>query len=136
MYLCSVGCRLGMVRIPHGSAWNEGKARYADTHAYDRGRGSLTTPIHFVPYQQRDDAYLIILGVDGKVEWHGHREFQDQDYLGLQQRVCAPSGTARTWGVFPYTHTLMTARRILASSNRKTVTLTCYINRDVMPRPS
>jgi hypothetical protein len=98
MYLCSVGCRLGMVRIPHGSAWNEGKARYADTHAYDRGRGSLTTPIHFVPYQQRDDAYLIILGVDGKVEWHGHREFQDQDYLGLAPRPERPEHGA-------YSHT-------------------------------
>jgi hypothetical protein len=39
---------------------------------------------HFVAYSSPDEPYLLLLDADGKVQWHGHGLFREQDYTALQ----------------------------------------------------
>jgi ATP10 protein len=39
---------------------------------------------HFVAYSTPDEPYLLLLDADGKVQWHGHGLFREQDYPALR----------------------------------------------------
>jgi len=42
-----------------------------------------------VDYERPNDAYIMLLHGDGRVEWHDHGAFRDEDYFMPQQRVRA-----------------------------------------------